>query len=125
MNYISIILAILVIESGGNDLAVGDNGMSLGCLQLTEAYVQDASEHANIDWVHNDAFNRQKSIDIFNAYMSRYATPKRLGRPVTVEDIVRIHNGGPNGYKKQTTKKYWQKVKKLLDATNRTQRNNI
>lgn len=53
--------------------------------------------------------------------MQRYATVKRLGRVPTVEDIARIHNGGPNGYKKTATTpaqklklknldKYWAKV---------------
>ena len=46
--------------------------------------------------------------------MDRYATEKRLGRPVTIEDIARIHNGGPNGYKKQATDVYWLKVKAQL-----------
>ena len=50
--------------------------------------------------------------------MKRYATEKRLGRPVTQEDIARIHNGGPNGYKKKSTEKYWQKVKKVLSDAN-------
>jgi hypothetical protein len=118
-----IILAIIAVESGGNDYAVGDSGKSYGCMQMTQAYVQDAADFANVDWVHKDAFDRDKSIDIFLAYMSRYATPERLGRPVTSQDIVRIHNGGPNGYKKQATEKYWIKIKTLLDATNRTERN--
>ena len=47
-------------------------------------------------------------------YMRRYATPARLGRPVTQEDVARIHNGGPNGYKNPATKQYWEKVKRYL-----------
>ena len=46
--------------------------------------------------------------------MARYATERRLGRTPTYEDVARIHNGGPNGYKKTATYKYWQKVKKKL-----------
>ena len=34
--------------------------------------------------------------------------------PVTDEDRARIWNGGPNGYKKQATVKYWKKVKEHL-----------
>ena len=48
--------------------------------------------------------------------MKRYATEHRLGRKVTQEDIARIHNGGPNGYKKESTEKYWSKVKKILNG---------
>ena len=53
---------------------------------------------------------------IVRAYMKRYATERRLGRKVTQEDIARIHNGGPNGYKKESTEKYWSKVKKILNG---------
>ena len=45
-----IILAIIVIESGGNDYAVGDSGKSYGCMQMTQAYVQDAADFDNVDW---------------------------------------------------------------------------
>jgi hypothetical protein len=49
------------------------------------------------------------------AYMDRYATAERLGHEPTIEDIARIHNGGPDGYKKSSTDKYWEKVKKLWE----------
>ena len=63
---------------------------------------------------HEDAFDRETSIDIFLAYMARYATYERLGRAVTAEDVARIHNGGPNGWKKQSTEKYWKNVQTKL-----------
>jgi len=118
MNTISIItllLAMIQVESSGNNNAIGDNGASWGCLQLQAAYVQDAAEHAKEDWVHEDAFDRITAMKITMAYMARYATEERLGRPVTAQDIARIHNGGLNGYKKQATEKYWVKVKAELE----------
>lgn len=114
MNLITLILFLIQVESGGNDLAIGDNGLAYGCLQMHESYVQDAAEYAGKDWVHEDAFCRETSIDIFIAYASKYATEKRIGRPVTIQDIARIHNGGPKGWKKKSTKKYWEKVKSLI-----------
>jgi len=107
---IEFIMCLALIESACNPLAVGDNGDSLGMLQMQEAYVQDAAEYANTDWTHKDALDEVTAIKIFRAYMGRYATPERLGRPVTYQDIARIHNGGPNGYKKPSTKVYWNKV---------------
>jgi len=114
MTLISLILILIQVESAGDDLAIGDNGLAYGCLQMHKAYVQDASEYAGKDWKHEDAFDRETSIDIFIAYASRYATEDRIGRPVTVQDIARIHNGGPNGWKKESTKAYWQKVRFLI-----------
>lgn len=112
MTLMQIILILIQIESGGNDNAIGDNGLAYGCLQMHACYVQDASEFSKEKWIHKDAFDREISIDIFISYMARYATEKRLGRPVMVEDIVRIHNGGPNGYKRKSTDAYWAKFRK-------------
>ena len=81
---------------------------------MQEAYVQDAAEFAGQKWVHIDALDELTTVRIFRAYMDRYATEERLGRPVTFEDIARIHNGGPNGYKKKSTLRYWEKVKCLM-----------
>ncbi len=114
MSLMTLIMALIAVESNGNDNAIGDNGLAYGPLQIHACYVQDAAEYANKDWTHEDAFDREKSIDIFLAYMSRYATEKRIGRTVTIEDMARIHNGGPNGYKKACTNKYWRKVRSRL-----------
>ena len=114
MTYMTLIMALIMVESGGNDLEIGDDGKAYGCLQMHAAYVQDAAEYAGKDWVHEDAFQRVVAIQIFMAYMARYATEERLGREPTLEDIARIHNGGLNGYKKKSTEKYWQKVKSML-----------
>lgn len=115
MTYMTLILAIIAVESNGDDNAIGDYGLAYGCLQMHAEYVQDAAEYAGKDWTHKDAFDRETAIEIFLAYMDRYATEKRLGRPVTVEDIARIHNGGLNGWKKPHTESYWHKVKSVLD----------
>lgn len=114
MTLISLIMILIQVESAGDDLAIGDNGLAYGCLQMHKSYVQDAAEYAGEDWVHEDAFDRETSIDIFIAYASRYATEERIGRPVTVQDIARIHNGGPDGWKKSSTEKYWNKVKSIM-----------
>lgn len=110
MTILNILLILIQVESSGDNSARGDDGLAYGCLQMHSAYVQDASEYAGEDWVHADAFCRETSAKIFEAYMSRYATEERIGRAVTVQDVVRIHNGGPNGWKKQSTEKYWRKV---------------
>jgi|TARA_Y100000052_G_scaffold17861_1_gene17467 hypothetical protein len=114
MTLISLILVLIQIESGGDNLAVGDNGLAYGCLQMHKAYVQDAAEYAGRDWKHEDAFDRETSIDIFIAYASRYATEERIGRPVSLQDIARIHHGGPNGWKKESTIEYWKRARALL-----------
>lgn len=111
---ITLILALILVESDGNSKAIGDNGLAYGCLQMHASYVKDANEYANTYWEHKDAFDPITSLEIMKAYMKRYANNDRLGRYATAEDIARIHNGGPNGYKKASTDAYWSKVKSKL-----------
>ena len=106
--------AIRIVESNGNPDAVGDHGQAIGCYQIWRDYWQDATEFSNIGGSYNDCFNCDYAHEIVIAYMNRYATENRLKRPVTFEDIARIHNGGPNGYRKESTKKYWTKVANIL-----------
>ena len=114
MTLSQLILVLIMVESGGNDSAIGDGGMSYGPLQIQQAYIDDVNQFTGSSWVHNDAFDRKKAIIIFRGYMQRYATKARLGHSPTIEDIARIHNGGPNGYKRKSTLPYWTKVKKEM-----------
>ena len=110
----SLINALISVESSGKDNAVGDKGKAKGCLQIWEVVVIDVNRKFNTDYKHDDAFDRKKAIDICRKYLSIYATEARLGRKPTLEDYARIWNGGPNGFKKSATEKYWEKVKKAL-----------
>ena len=112
-------MAVMMVESGGNDKAIGDNGASHGPLQIQKACLIDANEWRKARGLSQfkfpqDCYDRQKSEQIMIAYLHRYANENRLGRRPTIEDFARIWNGGPNGYKKQATVKYWNKVKKEL-----------
>lgn len=106
--------AIRWVESNNNSSAVGDNGNAIGCYQIWENYWIDALKYSGLGGSYSDCFDCDYAHQIVLAYMDRYATEERLGRPVTFEDIARIHNGGPNGHRKESTKKYWKKVEARL-----------
>ena len=107
--------AIEIIESGGDCNAVGDNGRAVGAYQIHLCYLEDANKQSwHKIFTENDRYDRQKSREMVRLYMDRYATYGRLGREPTLEDMARIHNGGANGYKKESTKAYWQKIKRVL-----------
>jgi len=112
---ITLLLALTHVESNDKDNAIGDNGTSYGCLQIKAIYVKDVNRILGEErYTHEDAFNRAKAYHMFIIYTDHYATERRLGREPTTEDRVRIHNGGPNGWKKPHTKAYWNKVKKMV-----------
>ena len=109
-----LINAIIKVESNDNVNAIGDNGKAVGCMQIWKVVVDDVNKVSKLKYNYNDRFNKEKSIEIFKLYINKYATAKRLGRTPTDEDMARIWNGGPNGFKKAGTKQYWLKVKAEL-----------
>ena len=109
-----------MVESNNNPNAVGDNGNAIGIYQIWKPYWKDATERSGIGGKYLDCYDRDYADRIVRAYMDRYATAKRLGRPVTQRDIAVMHNGGPRavwakGKKKENLDRYWAKVQKELN----------
>ncbi len=97
---------IIGIESGGNNMAVGDGGRSIGPLQIQAAVVADVNRRFKTSFTHAGMTNRADAVAVFDRYLWIYAQPQRIGRDVTDEDRARIWNGGPNGWRKPTTDAY-------------------
>lgn len=91
---------------------VGDGGKAIGPLQIHRSCWLDVKK---ADEKYEDCYDLEYSLRVFERYMARYAKPSRLGRAVTDIDRARIWNGGPNGYKKDATITYANKIKKVLD----------
>ena len=109
---VRLLAAIKQVESGGDANAVGDNGKALGVYQIWESYWSDAIEYVpSIGGRYQDCKDPKYAEFVVRAYLARYA-PKR--RTVTLEMLARIHNGGPRGYLKPATLKYWLKIQKVL-----------
>lgn len=107
--------AICKVESNCESDAVGDGGKAIGPFQIWRVYWSDAVEFdPSIGGVYEDCLDKEYAEKVVRAYWRRYANERRLGRPVTDEDRARIHNGGPRGYNKKSTEKYWRKVKNVL-----------
>ena len=112
-------LAILIqIESSGDQHASGDHGRSIGILQIGELCVEDVNriyklEATDYEYHHWDAWNVKKSKEMCKKYLSHWGSKyeqeaKAMGQS-TFETYARIWNGGPRGYKKDATDKYWER----------------
>ncbi len=102
--------AIEWIESKGDPNAIGDSGAAIGAYQIHKIYVDDCNRIIGETYFnYHDRWSRVQSRHMAITYLSHY------GKGRSLEDIARIHNGGPNGYKKISTKKYWLKIKNYLD----------
>lgn len=121
--------AIEQIESGGNPKAVGDGGDAVGNFQIHKIYVDDVNRILALQgkkgrFNYKDRWDKTKSREIAEIYLRYYNhnTPTNgksqypFGNMSWQERLARIHNGGSTGYKKESTKPYWEKVKRELEG---------
>lgn len=106
-----IIPALVRVESKGDPKAVGDGGRAIGILQIHRCYWKDAVEFdKTLGGKYEDCFNPDYARRVVRAYLRRYGSSDS-----TLEQLARIHNGGPDGHTQRETIKYWIKVKKELN----------
>ena len=116
-----LIPALIQVESGGDARKVGDNGKAVGVLQIHNCVVDDVNKSfTDIPNVrlfgYSDRRDSEASKMMCRAYLGRWGIyyMVKTGEKPTFEVLARIWNGGPNGYRKKATLKYWEKVKKEL-----------
>ena len=104
----NLISALIIVESSGNDQAIGDNGRAIGALQIHRGVVQDVNRITGSHYKHSEMTNRVAARAVCEAYLKAY------GKNATTEQLARRWNGGPTGDRKSATEAYWAKVKKNL-----------
>ena len=110
--------ALAVVESNNNDDAIGDAGKAIGRYQIWEIYWHDALEFCpSLKGEYQDVKSQEYAERVITAYLMRYA--KGAVESKDFERLARIHNGGPKGYKKKATLKYWNRVRKNLEVPKR------
>ena len=96
---------VIYVESKGNDSAYCAKEKAIGCLQIRPIMIDEINRiQKKVTYKHTDAWDRAKSIEIFNA----------IAKKESYKKIARKWNGGFYGDKKTSTLKYWEKVKKRL-----------
>ena len=95
-----------VETSGRHGAIIGDNGRSLGPLQISRAYWKDARVGGSYSQVTSVVYARR----VATAYLKRYAPAAWQAGDVAT--LARIHNGGPTGHRKAATLGYADKVRR-------------
>ena len=110
-----LMIMLLQLESSGDNLAVGDQGQSFGCLQICSGAVADVNRVYGRRYTHADAFDRDKAREICGLYLLHWGRQyeRETGLPASAEVLARIWNGGPRGWEKASTEPYWQRLKAL------------
>ena len=58
MNYSALISALITVESGGQDMAIGDGNRAIGSLQIHKGVVEDVNRFSGTHYTHNQMTNR-------------------------------------------------------------------
>jgi hypothetical protein len=120
-NMIFKIIPILIQIETGNlkdpNEAIGSFG-EVGMLQVRQSVIDDVNRvyHFSKDekYTLRDMHTPWLSSEVCFYYLSYWGDKKRLGHDATFEDLARIWNGGPRGWKKKSTRKYWNRVETAL-----------
>ena len=97
--------AVMAVESNFDTLAYNEKENAAGVLQIRPIMVREVNRLLGEDkYTLKDRWSKAKSIEMFNVIRSHL-------KGATDEQIARTWNGGCNGHKKQSTLKYWKKVK--------------
>ena len=116
-----IILILIPIESGGNSLAIGDNGEAVGALQIHTIFVDEVNR---ILWLqgrserfsYEDRIIVSRSIEMADIYLTFWGKKAGISdfEKLPDDDMVilgRIFNGNPSrGHKSSSTLPYAEKV---------------
>jgi len=114
-----LVSALILVESRGNDSAIGDRHLvgeeAVGALQIRPVMVREVNRILKIQksdkrYKLKDRFDRQKTLEMFYIWKNYHHKDSDF------ETIARNWNGGPRGYKRNSTLRYWKKVQKELDG---------
>jgi hypothetical protein len=112
----SLIDALIIVESQGNDSAVGDTHLgspSIGVPQIRPIMVREVNRILKLKgtkhrYKMSDRWDRDKSIEMFLIWKEFHHDDSNY------EEIARSWNGGPKGPKNPKTYSYWKKVENQL-----------
>ena len=109
MNLSTLLAAMIAVESGGDDTAVGNHGEH-GALQIRQVFIDDVNERCGTHYRLSDMHVRSNAVRCATLYLGIWATREKLGHEPTDFDRCAIFHAGPKGYLKPHTRAYWREV---------------
>jgi len=98
---------IVIVESGGQlNPEAGDDGRSVGILQIGMPAIKDVNKFYGTNFKSEDRRDIEKSKLIARLYLSYWLNYHKA------EICSKIWVGGPDGWRQKCTEDYWQKIKK-------------
>ena len=108
--------AMAWVESRNNRLAYNTEEKAAGLYQIKPMYIRDINRIlGGTYYTLADRYNPRKCEKMMQIYWGYYATPERLGRVPTIEDLARLHKGVGNfRNNKAVSDKYWNDIKERM-----------
>jgi len=103
----------MLVESGGNDLAIGKHG-ERGPLQIRSCVLVDVNKAYGTHYRLADAHNRAHAMKIAELYVALWTENGKAGDVVTDFERAAVFHCGPKGWKSKHARTYWQKIRKHL-----------
>ena len=120
---LSILLSAMAqVESGGNPHAFNYHEQAYGLLQIREQALKDVNKYRLQSYRLEDAFDPDHARDIAAHYLRIWCP---VANRYSFEDAARIYNGGPAGWWKLSTLRYWYRVKTELERRGLDSRDTI
>lgn len=113
MNLAKLLAAIIAVESGGDDTAIGNHGEH-GALQVRQCVLDDVNARRGTHYTLSDMHVRSNAVHCARLYLDIWATRERLGHEPTDADRAMIFHAGPTGFRKPHARAYWREVKAHL-----------
>jgi len=97
--------AIGHIETLNTDSLIGDSGMAFGRYQIHNICVKGSGLKDLLNYQHKDMFDSVKAERVFWAVIgiNCHVYAQKYGKYPDYGDLVRMWNGGPNGYQNEAT----------------------
>ena len=114
--------ATVRVESRGNPHAYNPHDGASGIAQIRVVCLADANRLArerglNERFTASDLSDPVRARRLWALYLDYYGDfyERQTGRAPTDEVYARIWNGGPNGWRKASTREYWERVRVAMD----------
>ena len=95
-----------------------NNGQtSKNVYQLSDLFIMDVNDICGKQvFIYTDKYDRERSEQMMVIYWSHYGQryQRKTGNKPTYSVLARIHNGGPDGWRKYATKRYWRQVQEKM-----------
>ena len=108
----NVLPALISVESNGDDKAIGDQGMAIGCLQIHPIMVREVNRIIGEEkYKLEDRIDRDKSIKMCQIFLHHWSSRLYMKYGLSEELMARLWNAGSTNVFCPKTDKYWKKIK--------------